>query len=325
MTRKALQDIGERGLLRKIVGKNLPYRRDVVAGPGDDCAVVRPGGNAAFDWLLKSDPVIEGAHFTPETPGRAVGHKALARALSDIAAMGGEPLWTLVDLVAPSAMPVNRAVRVMQGLSSLARRCHVAVVGGDTSAGPVLEVHVFVVGRVEKDKAVLRSGAQPGDCLFVTGSLGGSLAGRHLRFVPRLREGRWLCRHGWARAMIDLSDGLATDLRHLVTQSRVGAELWLETIPLSASVRKIKHRNSAIRHALTDGEDFELLFAVPAAKTRAFQKAWQKNNHVACTQIGIVTDRRGVVETVDAQGKHRRLDDIGYEHFRSDKRKATSH
>ncbi len=322
-------------MIRKLIGKNLPGRRDVVVGSGDDCAVVSMAGNRAYDWLLKSDPVIEGVHFTPATPGRAIGHKALARALSDIAAMGGEPLWTLVDLVAPAAMPANRVARVMQGLSSLARRHHVAVVGGDTSAGPVLEVHVFVVGRVKKGQAVLRSGAQPGDSLFVTGSLGGSRApsarsakgplgptsradgvGRHLWFEPRLQEGRWLGRHGWARAMIDLSDGLATDLRHLVMQSGVGAELWLESIPLSARVRKMKHRNSAIRHALTDGEDFELLLAVPAAKTRAFQQAWRKNNNLACTQIGLVTDRRGTIETVDVRGKRRRLDDSGYEHFK---------
>jgi thiamine-monophosphate kinase len=284
-------------------------------GPGDDCAVVRAAGDRRHDWLLKSDPVIANVHFTADAPGQAIGHKALGRVLSDIAAMGGEPLWALVDLVAPARTPALLVEQIFQGLSRLARRVGLAVVGGDVSAGPVLEVHVLAIGRVAQGKAVLRSGARPGDSLFVTGALGGSLAGRHLRFQPRLAEGGWLARHGWARAMIDLSDGLATDLRHLIRRSGVGAELWLEAIPVSRAARKSGKPAAALRHALTDGEDFELLFAVPAAKTAAFMKAWRRRFRLACTRIGTITRWRGVIDLVDAQGKRRRLNERGYDHF----------
>ncbi len=311
-----LSDIGELELIRRICRK-LPGRADVAVGPGDDCAVVRVAGDRAHDWLLKSDPVIEKVHFAAHTPGRAIGHKALGRALTDIAAMGGEPMWALVNLVAPAGVSVALVNRIFQGLLSLAKRSGVAVVGGDVSTGPALEIHVFVVGRVAKGKAILRSGAKPGDSLFVTGSLGGSLAGRHLRFTPRLEEGRWLGRQGWARAMIDLSDGLAADLQHLLQQSRAGAELQPDAIPISRTAKhRWRNQSVALRHALTDGEDFELLFAVPASKTPVFVRAWQRRFKLPCTRIGTVTRRRGVIETVDAQGRRRRLQAGGYQHFR---------
>ncbi len=316
MPERTLHEIGEWRLIRGLC-RNLPRRPDIVVGPGDDCAVVRrPGGRRAGDWLLKSDPVIEGVHFSAATPGRAIGHKALGRALSDIAAMGGEPQWALVDLVAPGRTPAARIARVMQGLAALAKRAGVAVVGGDVSAGPALEVHVFVVGRAPQGRAVLRSGARPGDSLFVTGSLGGSRRGRHLKFRPRLKEGRWLARRGWARAMIDLSDGLAADLRHLIRQSRVGAELRREAIPVSRAAAQAASRGAALRHALNDGEDFELLFAVPAARTSAFLKAWRRAFSLRCTRIGTVTNRRGAIELVDARGGRKPLKSGGYEHFR---------
>lgn len=315
MKNKCLQDIGELALIQRICRK-LPQRPDVVVGPGDDCAVVRPDKDSAYDWLLKSDPVIEGIHVFPKTPGRLIGHKALGRVLSDLVAMGGEPMWALVDIVAPSGTPAARVDQVMQGISALARKFQVAVVGVDVSAGLGLEVHIFVVGRVEKGKAILRSGAKPGDNLFVTGSLGGSLAGKHLRFMPRLKEGRWLCRQGWARAMIDLSDGLATDLRHLIHQSRVGAQLFLNAIPVSPAVKRPKNLTDRIRHALSDGEDYELLFAVSAVKTQSFQKAWQRSFSLSCTRIGTVTKRQGVIETVDGRGERKPLKESGYEHFK---------
>ncbi len=311
-----LSDIGELELIRRICRK-LPWRRDVLVGPGDDCAVVRVAGDRTHDLLLKSDPVIEQVHFTAQASGQAIGHKALGRALSDIAAMGGEPIWALVDLVAPGDVSVALVDRVFQGLLALAKRSGVAVVGGDVSAGPALEIHVFVVGRVAKGKAILRSGAKPGDSLFVTGSLGGSLAGRHLKFAPRLEQGRWLARQGWARAMIDLSDGLATDLRNLLQQSRAGAELRLAAIPISKAAQpRGRSQAEALRHALSDGEDFELLFAVPAAKTPAFIRAWQRRFKLPCTRIGTVTRQRGVIETVDVLGRRRCLAAGGYEHFR---------
>lgn len=313
--------LGERAIIERLIrilsagcprGSGGSGRAHGVVGPGDDCAVVRPADDACYDYLLKSDPVIEGVHFTHSTPGVSVGHKALARVLSDIAAMGGVPLWALVNLVAPPATAFTRIAGLYTGLNRLARRWRVAIVGGDVSCGPRLEAHVFGVGRVPHGQAILRSGACPGDYLFVTGTLGGSCHGKHLTFQPRLAEGNWLQRRQWATAMIDLSDGLATDLRHLVRQSRVGARLFLESIPLAPAAGK----SAARRHALGDGEDYELLFTVAPANTAKMTRAWRRKFKIACTCIGRITGCRGVIECVDARQRKMRMQAVGHEHFR---------
>lgn len=307
--------LGERAMIKRLV-RALPERADVVVGPGDDCAVVRPAAGARYDYLLKSDPVIEGVHFTPDVPGAAVGHKALARVLSDIAAMGGGPLWALVNLVAPVATSVARVAGIYSGLSRLARRWRMAIVGGDLTSGPRLEAHVFGVGRVPRGQAVLRSGARSGDYLFVTGALGGSRRGKHLAFQPRLAEGRWLQSRHWATAMIDVSDGLATDLRHLIRQSRVGAELFLTSIPLASAIKKLASRRTALRHAFCDGEDYELLFTVSPVNVATLIRAWPKTFRTPCSYIGRITDRLNVIECVNARGRKVRLKSTGYEHFK---------
>ncbi|MBI2438132.1 MAG: thiamine-phosphate kinase [Lentisphaerae bacterium] len=342
---KTIGELGEQAVIQRLIralpARNAthnvaggPKRADVVVGPGDDCAVVRMAAKGRYDYLLKSDPVVEGVHFTRGTPGAAVGHKALARVLSDMAAMGAEPLWALVDIVAPGSTPVARVMAIRGGLTKLARRWRVAIVGGDVSRGRELAVHVFGVGRVRRGRAVLRSGAKKGDYLFVTGTLGGSWRGKHLKFQPRLAEGQWLQKHHWATAMIDLSDGLATDLRHLIRSSRMGAELWLNAIPLSPAVRKSSSRRAprrsgssggravlrsagqALRRAICDGEDYELLFTVPSAKAAELLRAWSRAFTVPCTYIGRITPKRGVVECVAGRGEHTRLKAAGYEHFR---------
>ncbi|MDD5679511.1 MAG: thiamine-phosphate kinase [Kiritimatiellae bacterium] len=314
-TRQIVGAIGEQAMIQRLVCA-LQERGDVVVGPGDDCAVVRPAANARYDYLLKSDPVVEGVHFTRTTLDAAVGHKALGRVLSDIAAMGGEPLWALVNLVVPSAMPVARVMGVYAGLRKLARRWRVAIVGGDVTRGPRLEAHVFGVGRVPRGQAILRSGARLGDYLFVTGALGGSRRGKHLAFQPRLAEGRWLQGRGRATAMIDLSDGLATDLRHLIKQSRVGAELVLSKIPLAPAIRKSALRRTALRHAFCDGEDYELLFTVAPANAAALIRAWPEKFRTPCAYIGRITGHRDIIECVDARGQRTRMKAAGYEHFR---------
>jgi thiamine-monophosphate kinase len=238
--------------------------------------------------------------------------------------MGGEPLWALVNLVAPPAMPVARVMGVYAGLRKLALQWRVAIVGGDVTRGPRLEAHVFGVGRVPRGQAVLRSGARSGDYLFVTGALGGSRRGKHLAFQPRLAEGRWLQSRRWATAMIDLSDGLATDLRHLIRQSRVGAELFLTKIPLAPTislgglagrVAKSASRRTALRHAFGDGEDYELLFTVSPANAAKLIRAWRKTFRTPCAYIGQITDHRDIITCVDARGRKVRLKAAGYEHF----------
>ena len=252
-----LANLGERGFISRLRAR-LPGRADVIAGAGDDCALV--AWTEREDLVLKSDPVREGHHFLPDTDPRLVGRKALARVLSDFASMGAEPRWALVDLVAPADAPVARIDGVFDGFAELARAHGVALVGGDTSCGDALELHVFCAGAVPHGRALLRSGARPGDLLFSTGPLGDSFAtGRHLAFEPRLAEGRRL-REAGAHACIDVSDGLASELWHLARESGMHLHVDLSAIPVSPT---LAGRPDAAARALGDGEDFELLFAAP--------------------------------------------------------------
>ena len=301
---KTLHQIGERALIRRLL-PTLPTRPDLVVPAGDDCAVVRWMGR--WDAVLRSDSVVEGVHFLPDAPPARVGHKALARVLSDFASMGAEPQHVLVNLVAPPATPVRRIEQLYAGLSRLARRWGVAVAGGETVSGQALELHVFGLGRVPRGRAVLRSHARPGDAVFVTGTLGGSILGRHLTFAPRLREGLWLQAGGWARAMIDVSDGLATDLRQLAEASGVGVTVDPGSVPVSAAARRMADGLSAEAHAWRDGEDFELLFTVPARRVAAFAKAWPRAFPLRITRLGTITRSRELQGLPDGQG---------YEHFR---------
>ena len=271
---KTLRDIGENDLLRSILPQ-LPQRPDTLVGPGDDCAVVRVPG-APDDWLFTTDPVIERRHFLPETPARRVGRKAIARAVSDIAAMGGTPLWILVDLVAPAATPLARIRGLYDGMIAAARKWNLGILGGDTAEGDTLELHITGVGRLPRGTAVLRSGARAGDLVYVTGALGGAyLPGsrHHLLFEPRLEAGRFLAAKKFATAMMDLSDGLAADLPRLLDASNRGVRLDAAAIPLSRAARQAPH---PLHHALCDGEDFELLFTVAAKTQVRFESAWRK-------------------------------------------------
>jgi len=313
---KTLGDIGELAAVARLAAL-LPTRADVVVGPGDDCAVVRSPGDARFDLLLTSDPVIEGVHFDEGTPTHRVGYKAVGRVLSDIAAMGGEPLWALLDLGAPAESPVARLEEIYHGAVSLAQRHNLALVGGDTGAAERLALHVFAVGRAPAGTAITRSGASPGDALYVTGSLGGSALGKHLAFEPRVREGLWLREQGFAAAMIDLSDGLGSDLRRLCAMSGTGASIRAAAVPVDPAALRIDDARGGLAHALEDGEDFELLFCVGARAQKRFEKAWREEQSLACVQIGIMTERQGLVEIEDGNGQRRTLAETGYEHFNS--------
>lgn len=301
---KTLQQVGERGLIRLLV-PGLPRRADVVVPAGDDCAVVRL--DERWDGVAKSDAVVEGVHFEPDAAAARIGHKALARVLSDFAAMGAEPQFVLVNLVAAPGTPVRRIQQVYGGLTRLARAWRVAVVGGETVTGPTLELHVFGWGRVPRGCAVLRSGARPKDVLYVTGALGGSILGRHLRFAPRLREGQWLRARGDVSAMIDISDGLATDLRHLARASRVGVVMEPGAVPVSVAARRLRDARSPLEHAWSDGEDFELLFTVPPPRAAAMEQAWSRRFSTPLTRLGHLTRTRGLTGVPASEG---------YEHFR---------
>lgn len=296
----------------------LPANPSVVTGPGDDCAVLDLGVPDR-EFLFKTDAVVEGVHFTPDASPEQVGHKALARCLSDIAAMGGTPTAALVTIGLPRDFQPKRVEAIYAGMAALARRHAVAIVGGETTTNPErILISVALLGWVPRGRAVLRSGAKPGDALFVTGELGGSLAGKHLDFEPRLAEGRWLAARFPIHAMIDLSDGLAGDLRHLLESSGVGAELLAKSIPISRTARLAARASSsakpALVAALTDGEDFELLFAVPSREAVPLLDAWKHEfpaTKLSC--IGKITAAQGL-KLRDQHGV-RTLNIHGYVHF----------
>src|SRR3954470_6914510 len=195
--------------------KQLPTNEAVKVGVGDDCAVLELGIPDRY-LLFKTDAVVEGVHFLAETDPEAVGHKALARCLSDIAAMGGDATAALVTLALPLGFDVAWVEKLYLGMGRLARQYNVSIAGGETTTNPAGRlISIALVGTVPKKAYVQRSGAAAGDAIFVTGELGGALRGKHLEFQPRLEEGRWLASKFSIHAMIDLSDGLACDLRHI--------------------------------------------------------------------------------------------------------------
>ncbi|MCF7764911.1 MAG: thiamine-phosphate kinase [Verrucomicrobia bacterium] len=309
--------------------RSLPTDPSVVLGAGDDCAAVDLG--VPDRWVLfKTDAVVEGVHFTSDIDPARVGHKALARCLSDFAAMAGTPTHAVVTVGLPGDSRAEFVEAAYEGLTRLAERYSVAVVGGETTRNPE---HVFLsisaIGTVRKDRCVRRSGAEPGDALFVTGALGGSIAGKHLDFEPRLEEAQWLAGSFDVHAMIDLSDGLAGDLQHITRASQVGADLLKSAIPISRAARLLARASAngdtavaglpkrpppAIVAALTDGEDFELLFTVASRDAVPLLDAWKKKfPKLPLGCIGKISAEPGV-RLRDEHGI-RTLTEHGFVHF----------
>ena len=298
--------------------RSLPTNKSVVAGVGDDCAVLDLGvpGNLI---LFKTDAVVEGVHFTRGIPPEKIGRKALARCLSDIAAMAGTPTAALVTLALPKKFDAEFVAKIYAGLNALAEQAGVAVVGGETTTNPdCILISIALLGTIPRDRQIRRSGAKPGDAIFVTGELGGSLAEKHLEFAPRLEEARWLAEHFTVHAMLDLSDGLAGDLRHVLHASQVGAELLKSAIPVSRAAKMAAKADPSAKPpfmaALTDGEDFELLFTVASRSAVKLLDAWKsKFPKVKLSCIGRIVAGEGILIR-DKHGSHK-LTAHGYVHF----------
>ena len=279
--------------------KKLPTNDSVVVGAGDDCAVLECGASDR-QLLFKTDAVVEGVHFTKETPAAKVGRKALARGLSDIAAMAGTPDAAVVTIGLPRDYDAQIVDELYAGMNALAAEYGVAIVGGETTTSPErMFISIALTGHVKRDKAVLRSGAKLGDAIFVTGELGGSLQGKHLDFEPRLTEANWLASHFKIHAMIDLSDGLAGDLRHILNASGVGAEVGSDTVPISRAAKIAAKSASTAKPgllaALTDGEDFELCFTVAAQSAVRLKDAWHEQfPKLKLTCVGKITAEPGL-------------------------------
>ena len=327
MVKRKRESGGEVGWIERIRRRAVPPPKSgVFLGIGDDCAIFRARG-AADDLLFTTDMLIEDVHFRRATHSAGdVGWKALARGLSDIAAMAGQPVAAFLSLALPRDLPQNWLRRFTRGLLKLAERYGVILAGGDTAESPHgILADIVVVGSVPKGKVILRSGARPGDRIYVSGELGGSAAAvgmfnkkrvkpnarshpRHFFPEPRIALGRYLRENRLLSAMIDTSDGLSTDLAHLCEESGVGAELLAEAVP-RAIVGK-PPREVDLELALDGGEDYELLFTVPARKPIPSRIA-----NVPITQIGYITRGRKIFLT-NREGLKRELAPQGWEHFR---------
>jgi thiamine-monophosphate kinase len=300
--------MGEHSLIRWIRSRLGKRDGRIVVDSGDDAAVVRFGGTSV---LFKTDSVVDDVHFESGTARpESVGHKAIARCLSDVAAMACHPSFAVVALLVPVNAREAYIKRVLAGLERTAKRFGVAVVGGDVAShSGKLSISVALLGETRGLRPIRRHGARPGDALLVTGPLGGSILGKHLTFTPRVKEALELRRRAAIHAMIDLSDGLATDLGHLCRESRVGAIVDADAVPVSAAARKLSRKDKvpALKHALGDGEDYELLFAAPKADAAALVKARK------ATVIGEVAPVEGIYLR-DAAGGLAELKGVGWEH-----------
>ena len=281
-------------------------------GIGDDCAVLPSSKRAQ---LVTTDPVLYGQHFDDRVPPRAVGAKLLKRNLSDIAAMGGRPVAAVLSLALAPDTSVAWLREFYLGLAACARRYRVKIVGGDLTQGPAGFFGAFLTLHGEADRRIVsRAGARPGDRIYVTGSLGGSLLGHHYRFTPRLAEGAWLARRPEVRAMMDVSDGLAKDLGALTSAGLVPA-LCPTAIPVSPAAKHQARltKKSALAHALGDGEDYELLIVVRGkADRRRFERDWKRRfTGVKLSHLGTF-----VAEGRLPAGALRLADYHGYEHLR---------
>jgi len=299
------------------IRSRAPGGARVGLGIGDDCAMVRfpPGAEV----LATTDMLLDGRHFRLESDGaEGVGYKALAVNLSDIAAMAGVPVAALVSVALPRAAAVQVAQGLLTGMKPLAERFGVALVGGDTNAwdGPLV-VSVTLLGEPTPPGPVRRSGARAGDAILITGPLGGSLLGRHLRPEPRVREAQALHRAAAVHAMIDLSDGLASDLGHILEESgNLGAVLDASAIPIHDDAVALGRRDGrpTLEHALHDGEDFELCFAV--AQNDAARLLQAPPEGVRLYQVGEVSAAQGLWLRNES-GEVEPIAALGFDHLRA--------
>ncbi len=317
--------LSEFQLIEKYFTTSDPGREDVLLGVGDDCALLRPP--PGMELAVTTDTLVEGVHFLPGTDPQTLGHKALAVNLSDLASMGGEPAWVTLALTLPASDPAWLE-SFSSGFLSLAEQYGIQLIGGDTTRGP-LSISVTAHGFVQAGRALRRDGAQPGDRIYVSGTLGDAAVALRMRqgkyaasqdesdLLPRLERpspriniGRGLV--GIASAAIDISDGLMADLGHICERSGVGAELSLDAIPLSSGVQRFLDGGGPWEAVLAGGDDYELGFTVPPG--REGEVAALRDGDCGLTCIGTITEGKGV-RCRSAEGSQIEIGRGGYEHF----------
>jgi len=328
-----ISQIGEFGLIQRIRSSLRAFQQGAVVGIGDDTAVVEVSSGDLL--LFTSDTLVEDIHFKWDyTSLRELGWKALAVNISDIAAMGGSPTYCLVSLGLSKDKETSLVDELYEGLKEVASLSKVGIIGGDLVYSSVFFITISLLGQAKREEIILRSGAQEGDLIYVTGELGTAAAGlacleksslligqsvreslieRHLKPFPRLREGQEIGRRRIASAMIDISDGLASDLTRLGKESDKGAVVWEEKLPVAPSSKTVAKtlKQSFLKWVLYGGEDYELLFTVPPNK----RKLVQEELDFSCSLIGEVVDKREGISIINKRGTRTRIEGGGYDHF----------
>jgi thiamine-monophosphate kinase len=335
-----LGDLGEFALIARLQSRlHGPPRSHVICDIGDDCAVLRPA--AGMDVLLTTDTQEEGVHFRRDWASpEDIGWRCLAVNVSDIAAMGGSPLGAVVALSLPATLDVAFIEALYDGMQAVAQRYDCPVIGGNISQrADTLSVTITVAGQVPCDQSVYRSGAQVGDEIWVTGTLGSAKAGlevlshpqavaglptaavlsRYRRPQPRLHEAQFLRQHARLHSLLDISDGLSSDLRHVCEASGVGAELEAAVIPMTEDVKQIALALQAepLQFALHGGEDFELCLTAPPGSIGRLQAAFTQQFHCPLVRVGTIQPGHAVQLRLP-QGGLMPLPARGYDHFRPD-------
>ena len=348
-----LKQIGEFGLIDRIKTIVEPSSPALAAGIGDDAAAFRTSSDRLT--LVTTDVLIEGVHFDLKYfTFLQLGWRALAVNLSDIAAMGGRPKYAVLALGLPEKMDVESVEEFYRGGNELCDKFQTAIIGGDTTHSPDrLFISVTLLGEVEEEKLTLRSAAKVGDAVLVTGSLGAAQAGlnllksnnippfkggskggvsstssglatadgilteKHLRPQPRIAEARFLVEHFPIHAMIDISDGLASEINHICKQSRVGALLNTDDIPINSATREAAalFKEQPLDYALNGGEDFELLFTTPAECADELQSKFREKFGFDCSRIGTIKSHDKGICLQSSDGKQVPITAKGYEHF----------
>ena len=324
--------ISEVELIRRIRYLNAPFQKNAQVGIGDDTAVLK--GKEGYSYLFTTDTLVENVHFKWKfsSPSQ-IGWKALAVNISDIAAMGGYPLFALVTLGIPISTLFSTIKQVYEGILNLSSKLNMEISGGDVVRSPTFFISISILGEVESGRAILRSGAKPGDSLYLTGDIGAAACGllcfnqkdnvlepsirkfleeKWLTPFPRVKEAREIVAKGFATAMIDTSDGLSSDLYHILEESKVGAQIWEKSLPIAPETREssLKLKKSPVEIALQGGEDYELLFTASSAVDV------EKSISFPVSKIGKIVSEPGLL-LVDEKGQKKKLKPEGWDHFSS--------
>ena len=301
-----VKDIGEIKLIERL-SKGIRLDSSVVKGIGDDTAVIKWTKDKHL--LFTCDMLVEDVHFKAKsaTPFQ-IGWKALGRNISDIAAMGGIPKYALISIAARPESDVKFLDGIYKGIKAIARKFNVNIVGGDMAHARKAVIDISLIGEVEKKNLTMRSGAKDGDYIFVTGSIGGSQKGKHLKFMPRLEEARRLVKNYKPNSMIDISDGLLLDLWRILEKSKAGAFVFESFVPLSKAA-------ASFDKAVSDGEDFELLFTVPPKEAGRLIKNGLGRGAAPVTMIGRVTEKARGLCVIRTDGSVESIEPKGYLHF----------